>query len=128
MAGSGDGAPMSDGETAAPLVSIAIATCNGASFLEAAIASALRQDLSDLEVIVVDDASDDGSVDIAARLARADPRVRVARLARRGGPGRARNHALDLAQGRWLAILDCDDLMHPERLGRLLASAADHRV
>ncbi len=116
---------MSDGRTAAPLVSVAIANLNGGRFLEAAIGSALAQDLGELEVIVVDDASDDGSDAIADRLARTDARVRLARLAVRKGPGGARNHALDIARGRWLAVLDNDDLMHPERLGRLLRIAGE---
>src|SRR5690348_10561819 len=116
---------MSDGQAASPLVSVAIANFNGGRFLKAAIMSALAQDLSDLEVIVVDDASEDGSDAIAARMGRTDARVRLGRLPTRKGPGAARNHALDLARGRWLAVLDNDDLMHPERLSRLVRIAGE---
>jgi len=106
-----------------PLVSVAIANFNGARFIEDAIASALEQDIGDLEVIVVDDASTDDSVARARRMARRDPRVRVEALAVNGGAGAARNRAFDLARGRWFAVLDGDDLMHPSRLSRLVALA-----
>jgi succinoglycan biosynthesis protein ExoO len=111
---------MSEGEVTAPLVSVVIANFNGARFLRPAVVSALEQDLRSLEVIVVDDASDDESATIAECQARDDPRVRVLRDKVRRGPGAARNQALDLARGRWIAILDNDDLMHPARLSQLL--------
>ena len=106
-----------------PTVSIAIANHNGARFLEAAIASALAQDLSAIEVILVDDASTDDSMARAGAIASGDPRVRIARLHARRGPGAARNLALEMARGEWLAVLDADDLMHPARLARLMARA-----
>jgi succinoglycan biosynthesis protein ExoO len=111
---------MSEGEETAPLVSVVIANFNGARFLRPAVVSALEQDLRSLEVIVVDDASEDDSATIAERQARNDRRVRVLRDRVRRGPGAARNRALDLARGRWIAILDNDDLMHPARLSQLL--------
>ncbi len=107
----------------APTVSVVIANYNGASHLAAAIRSALRQTLSDLEVIVVDDASTDSSVEIADQFARGDSRVQVIKLARNAGPARARNAGFDRAVGRWIAVLDSDDLMHPRRLERLVAEA-----
>lgn len=106
-----------------PVVSVAIANHNGARYLRAAVRSALGQDLAEIEVIVVDDASTDDSVALAESLARADSRVRVERLRRRRGPGGARNRALELARGQWLAVLDGDDLMHPARLSRLVSRA-----
>lgn len=106
-----------------PTVSIAIANHNGARFLEAAIASALAQDLSAIEVILVDDASTDDSVARAEAIASHDGRVRIARLHAQHGPGAARNLALEMARGEWLAVLDADDLMHPARLARLMARA-----
>lgn len=104
-----------------PQVSIAIANFNGGRFLGEAVASALRQDLAEIEVIVVDDGSDDDSVERAERFARADPRVRIERLPHRRGAGGARNRAMELARGEWLAVLDSDDFMHPGRLARLVA-------
>jgi succinoglycan biosynthesis protein ExoO len=106
-----------------PVVSVAIANYNGREFLEDALRSALAQDLQDLEVIVVDDGSTDGGWTIAEQMAEADPRVRLERLGDRRGPGAARNRAIELARGEWLAVLDHDDFMHPARLARLIERA-----
>ncbi len=109
--------------TARPLVSVAIASFNSARYLEPAVNSALAQSLSQIEVIIVDDASSDDSVSVARRLAERDVRVRVDILPENRGPGGARNRALHLARGRWLAVLDSDDLWHPDRLSRLISGA-----
>ena len=106
-----------------PVVSVAIANFNGGAYLADAVRSALGQSLTDLEVIIVDDASTDDSLQRARQLAAEDPRIVVDALPVNGGPSAARNRALDLARGRWLAVLDSDDLMHPERLERLIARA-----
>jgi succinoglycan biosynthesis protein ExoO len=60
---------------------------------------------------------------VAERLQAGDARVRVDRLARNGGPAAARNRALALARGHWLAVLDSDDVLAPSRLATLVASA-----
>ncbi len=106
-----------------PVVTVAIANYNGGRYLADAVASALGQSLANLEVIIVDDASSDDSLQLARRLAERDPRVVVEALAVNGGPAAARNRALDLARGRWLAVLDNDDQFHPRRLERLIAQA-----
>ncbi|WCT71897.1 glycosyltransferase [Sphingomonas naphthae] len=103
-----------------PCVTVAVAAYNAAAFLEAAVRSALDQRGVHVEVVIVDDVSSDDTPAIAARLAAEDPRVRVERMAANGGPAGARNRAIELARGRWLAILDSDDLMHPDRLYDLL--------
>lgn len=104
-----------------PEISVIVATRNRPGFLAQAVASALAQDAA-LEVVVVDDASDDPQA--IAALAFADPRVRVHRRAEQGGAGRARNDALGVARGRWLAFLDDDDLMAPRRLASHLEHAS----
>ncbi|QTH23646.1 glycosyltransferase [Rhizorhabdus wittichii] len=106
-----------------PTVSIIMACFNAAPWLRASVRSALDQSLRDIELIVVDDGSQDGSVAIGRELAAGDRRVQFHRMARNGGPAAARNHALDMASGRFVAILDSDDLMHPDRLKRLVAVA-----
>ena len=70
-----------------PRASVVVASYNCAATLEAAVRSALRQSLRELEVIVVDDASTDDSVAVARRVAAADPRVRVEALDANRGPG-----------------------------------------
>ena len=111
-----------------PEVSVIMANYNGSAYLGAALESVLTQTLGNLEVIVVDDASTDDSVAIIQSFAAADPRVQAVPLTANGGPARARNRALDLARGDWIAIVDADDLITPERLGHLVAMAKDNDV
>lgn len=106
-----------------PTVSVVIANHDGAAFLAQAVRSALAQTLRAIEVIIADDGSSDASPAIAAALAGADPRVTVIASATSTGPGGARNRAIDAARGAWIAVLDHDDLMHPDRLRRLIDHA-----
>lgn len=106
-----------------PRISVVMANWRGERHLAAAIASVCRQTMPDWELIVSDDGSDDASVAIAQVAQDRDPRVRLLQSPRSTGPGAARNRALDQARGDWIAILDSDDLMHPNRLDRLLAAA-----
>jgi len=106
-----------------PVVSVIMANYNGAAHLADAIRSIQGQTLRDLEIIVSDDASSDDSVRIVTELMAEDPRIRLVRGERNGGPAAARNRALPLAKGEWIAVMDSDDLMHPERLARLVAAA-----
>ena len=83
-----------------------------------AIDSALHQGVGGLEVIVVDDDSDDNT---AAVLTSFGERIRTLRLPRSQGVAHARNRAIALARGRWLAFLDSDDLWLPGKLAAQLA-------
>jgi succinoglycan biosynthesis protein ExoO len=104
-----------------PNVSVVIAAWNAAATIENAISSALAQTGVSVEVIVVDDASPD---DTAARVeAIIDPRLRLVRLAANRGPGGARNAGFAEAQGNWIAVLDSDDTMAPDRLTRMINRA-----
>jgi succinoglycan biosynthesis protein ExoO len=114
--------------TAKPEVSVLMANRNGARHVEEAIRSALDQDLEALEVVVVDDRSDDDSLERILRFAEQDRRVRLEQLREPAGPGAARNRALELARGRWAAVVDSDDLMHPARLARLVSQADGDRA
>jgi glycosyltransferase involved in cell wall biosynthesis len=106
--------------TAQPLVSVIIPAHDAAADLPRAVASALGQTASSLEVVVVDDASTDRTAEVAERLAEADPRVVLHRAPRNLGPAGARNLGMDLARGTWLALLDSDDAYLPRRLEHLL--------
>ncbi|MFO1146990.1 MAG: glycosyltransferase family 2 protein [Alsobacter sp.] len=107
----------------APLCSVIIANFNGEAYLEQTIRSVLSQTLADVEIIVSDDGSTDGSLGVLTRLAETEPRLTVVEGAGNGGPAVARNRALDRARGRWVAVLDSDDLMHPDRLEVLVRFA-----
>lgn len=106
-----------------PAVSVVMANHNGARHLAEAVRSVLGQTLLDLELIVVDDASTDDSLAVAAAASGGDPRLRLLAQPANGGPSAARNRALDEARGRWLAIVDSDDLLVPDRLTVLLLRA-----
>jgi succinoglycan biosynthesis protein ExoO len=106
-----------------PQVSFAVASYNSRAFLEQAVRSALAQRGVEVEVLIVDDHSRDGSDEIGRALALMDPRIRYFRTSANSGPSGARNLALAEACGEWFAILDSDDLIHPDRSARLLAEA-----
>lgn len=104
-------------------VSVIMANYRGAEHLSAAITAVLRQTHADLELIVSDDASPDQSVALVRKAMAADPRVRLIEAKVNAGPSAARNRALDAATGDWVAMVDSDDLLHPERIQRLMTAA-----
>lgn len=112
-----------------PKVSVIIASYNGRPFVQAALESALSQTLADIEVIVVDNCSTDGCYEFAKKMT-VDKRLHVYRTpVNSGGPSVPRNRAIQEAKGEWIAIMDVDDMMHPDRLktlvGRAEAEGAD---
>ncbi|MEL6681962.1 MAG: glycosyltransferase [Pseudomonadota bacterium] len=110
---------------AKPTVSVIMANYNAADHLPAALQSVLSQSISDIEVLLSDDASTDGSIKIARQFAMQDPRLKVILTLQNAGPGAARNRALKQARGEWIAIVDSDDIIHPQRFERMMRAAAD---
>jgi succinoglycan biosynthesis protein ExoO len=106
-----------------PDVSIVIPAWKAVDFIGRAVASATSSIGVSLEVIVIDDASPDATFDVMKALATADARIVTDRLPVNVGPSAARNRALDLARGRYIAILDADDTMASGRLKSLVALA-----
>lgn len=104
-----------------PLLSVVIPCKDAEPFVEAAIRSVLNQSLRDLEVIVVEDGSNDASPTIVAALAAHDRRLRVVR-GRQQGPGAARNDGVTRARGRYLAFVDADDRVLPGAYEDMVAS------
>jgi glycosyltransferase involved in cell wall biosynthesis len=103
--------------------SIIIAAKNAEPFIHTALASALAQTLADLEVIVVNDGSSDGTGDVVRRFQRSDPRVILLENAQSIGVSAARNRGLDVARGDWIAVLDADDEFTVERLAIMVEQA-----
>jgi succinoglycan biosynthesis protein ExoO len=102
-------------------VSIIIAAWNAEKYIETTIQSALNQREVAVEVIVCDDASTDNTAAIVASID--DSRVQLVRSHTNGGPGAARNKALEYCTGKWIAVLDSDDLFTPSRLVDMLERA-----
>jgi succinoglycan biosynthesis protein ExoO len=103
---------------------VIIAAFQAENVVEQSVASALAQTV-DVEVVVADDCSSDGTAALAGRIAARDPRVRLVRLEANGGPAAARNRAMDAAAGAWIAVLDADDTMAPGRMERMIAMARE---
>jgi glycosyltransferase involved in cell wall biosynthesis len=98
-------------------VSVIIPAYNAEAFVVETVNSALNQTFRDVEVIVVDDGSKDGTL---TALESFGNRIRVHQQAN-GGVARARNTGVGLATGEWIAFLDADDLWLPDKLERQLA-------
>lgn len=97
-----------------PSVSVIMAVYNAMPYLQEAVESVLSQTLADIELIIVDDMSTDGSWDYIEKIE--DSRVIAVRMPENSGPGLSRNRALGLAKGQYIATMDADDISLPERL------------
>lgn len=106
---------------AVPRVSVVIPTFNADVTLSDTLDSVVRQSRVDWEAVVVDDGSADGTLDLALRRSRQDPRIRVFGQEHQGASG-ARNAGVALARAPWLVFLDSDDWLAPEHLDRLLTA------
>jgi glycosyltransferase involved in cell wall biosynthesis len=98
--------------TAAPLVSVVLATYNRWPMVRAAVESVLAQTYKSLELIIVDDGSTDGTL---RSLSGCDARARIVRQERKGVAA-ARNAGVEIAHGKYIAFLDSDDLWLPNKL------------
>lgn len=105
-----------------PAISICMSMYNAGPYLRECIDSVLAQTFEDFEFIIVDDGSEDDSAAIVASYA--DPRIRLIR----GDHDyvASLNRSLDEARGRYVARMDADDVMHPERLARQFAYMEAH--
>ncbi|SHL05865.1 glycosyltransferase family 2 protein [Rhodothermus profundi] len=106
-----------------PKCSVIIPAYNVEKYIRFSVSSVLSQTLRDLEIIVVDDGSTDNTYAILTQLAWQDSRIRIIRHRQRRGASCARNTALEVAQGEWIAWLDADDWMDAVRLERLIRLA-----
>jgi glycosyltransferase involved in cell wall biosynthesis len=96
-----------------PLVSVNLVTYNHENYIREAVRSVLRQTVSDLELVIVDDGSVDGTGRAVAEFD--DPRIVYIRQENQG-PGGATNRGLAACRGRFVALMTGDDVCHPDRL------------
>lgn len=106
-----------------PLVSVVIPVFNGASFVAKAVESVRAQSVKDVEILVVDDGSTDGTQAVLDQLQRTHGIIWFQQD--HGGPARSRNRGIEAARGTWVALLDCDDVWLPEKLEGQLELARD---
>ncbi len=99
-----------------PRITIGLICFNAEQTIERALQSALSQEWPDLEVVVVDDASEDASWKIIDNISRSDSRIKPVRHAVNGGPAVARNTVLGSATGSFVVFFDDDDESLPERV------------
>lgn len=104
-----------------PFISVIMACHNAGIYVSEAIRSVLDQTFSDLELIIVDDASVDDSLEVARAFAQLDRRVQVYSTDGNIGAGAARNLAIDKSTGEWIAVLDADDVFIKEKLEKQVA-------
>jgi succinoglycan biosynthesis protein ExoO len=112
----------------APDVSIIIAAWNRGEAIRTTIASALASKNVTLEVIAVDDASTDDTYEQLLKMAQEDNRLHCDRLAVNAGPSGARNRAIEMARGEFIAVVDADDVITPTRLAHMLEWARRNRT
>jgi len=104
----------------APLVSVIIPTYNHVDFIREALESLIAQTFENWEAIVVNNFSEDNTVEVVASFG--DSRVRLENFHNHGVIAASRNRAIELAQGEFLAFLDSDDTWFPEKLERCIAA------
>jgi len=107
-------------------ISVVIPAYNVERYIERAVASAVGQKDVDVEVIIIDDCSTDNTWSLISAMP--DSCIRAIRLERNGGPSAARNAGFAAATAPWIAVLDGDDALEPERLRRMLARARSERA
>src|SRR5690554_2344188 len=103
------------------LVSIVMPAYNAEKYIGAAIDSVIAQTYQNWELIVVDDASNDNTASVIEEYTKKDIRVKYHRLHENSGAAIARNTAIELAHGKYMAFLDSDDTWFPEKLSKQIS-------
>ena len=107
-----------------PLISVVVPVYRVEQYLDRCISSIVEQTYPNLEILLVDDGSTDGSGEICDRWAARDSRIRVIHK-QNAGAGAARNTALDKAAGELIAFVDSDDYLHPNMFSHLYSLMKD---
>ncbi|MBR5715344.1 MAG: glycosyltransferase family 2 protein [Bacteroidales bacterium] len=109
------------------MISVILPVYNTAAYLSACLDSVLAQTYRDIEVILVDDGSTDGSAEVCDDYACRDARVTVLHQ-ENGGPSAARNRGLEIASGEYVAFIDSDDVVHQRYLEVLITEIERHHA
>jgi succinoglycan biosynthesis protein ExoO len=107
------------------IISVIMPAYNAATTIITAVHSVLNQTIRNLELIICDDASTDGTLEIISTFK--DERLKFIRNKQNRGPGHSRDRGIELASAPWVAFIDADDAWQPERLEKLLNAAGDSK-
>lgn len=110
------------------LVSVVMPAFNSSKYIRETIESVLGQTWKNIELLVVDDASSDSTVDVVREMAASDPRVRLFVQSKNCGAAVARNIALQEATGQFIAFLDADDLWRNDKIARQVRFMNDNHA
>ena len=108
------------------LVSIICPVYNSEQYLKDMLNSVQNQTYENWELLLIDDASDDASVEIIHAYAQDDSRIQLIRLEKNQGAAVARNKGMELAKGKYIAYIDSDDMWYPQKLERQLQFMKEH--
>ncbi len=109
-------------------VSVIMPVYNCEKFIKHSIESVQNQTYKNWELLIVDDGSKDGSLDIAKKYAQEDKRIRVIKMPQNSGVSVCRNLAVAKANGRYLAFIDSDDLWSEKKLEHQIAFMQEHNA
>lgn len=109
-----------------PLVSVIVPAFNADRTLEISLRSLAEQTWRELEIIVVNDASQDRTAEVASEWSRLDPRVSLVNLKKNEGPYISRNAGLAICNGAFITVQDADDWSHPEKIERQIVALIEN--
>ncbi|MET3697027.1 glycosyltransferase involved in cell wall bisynthesis [Bacillus oleivorans] len=108
------------------LVSIIMPAFNCGDFIGITLDSVIAQTYQNWEVIVIDDCSTDNTEEVVKTYSSMDTRIKYYKLDKNSGAAVARNKAIDLANGKYMAFLDSDDVWFPEKLTKQISFMKEH--
>ncbi|MCL2748793.1 MAG: glycosyltransferase [Alphaproteobacteria bacterium] len=109
-----------------PEVSVIMPAFNVEKYIAQSIDSVLRQTFKNFEFIIIDDGSQDNTLNMANDYAVKDKRIKLVKFEKNGGQSAARNAALDIVRGQYIMFMDSDDFIHPQTMEIALHFAKKH--
>lgn len=110
------------------LVSIIMPSYNCESFIQASIESVIAQEYKNWELLISDDCSSDGTLEIVKSYCDKDIRISLITSNKNLGPALSRNKAIEKAKGRFIAFLDSDDLWAPQKLSKQIPFIVNNKI
>lgn len=108
-----------------PKISVLMAVYNAENYIEASVNSIRVQSWSNLEIIICDDCSTDGTWTILRKLESEDPRIKLLRNDKNSLAAYSRNRCLEIAEGEYIAVQDADDISDPDRIKTLVMALTE---